>query len=89
MQKRKIYLPWQPNQTTLLPPLPREWLAEDYHVHFLLFLVHELDLSVILIPLQAIDPRREKRFDLRKMTLLLLYAYGVSTMTSLEIERAC
>jgi hypothetical protein len=26
MQKRKTFLPWQPEQTTLLPPSPREWL---------------------------------------------------------------
>ena len=29
MQKPKSFRPWQPDQTTLLPPSPREWLAED------------------------------------------------------------
>ena len=46
----KTFRPWQPDQTTLLPPSPREWLAEDHQVYFLLDLVDELDLSEILIP---------------------------------------
>jgi hypothetical protein len=49
----------------LLPPAPREWLAEDYQVYFLLDLVKELDLSEILIPGHAKDPRGEKGFDPR------------------------
>jgi hypothetical protein len=44
MQKRKTFRPWQPEQTTLLPPSPREWLSEDHHVYFLLDLIDELDL---------------------------------------------
>jgi transposase len=89
MQKRKTFRPWQPEQTTLLPPSPREWLAEDHQVYFLLDLVDELDLSAILIPAQAKDPRGEKGFDPRMMTLLLLYAYCVGTVSSRKIERAC
>ena len=89
MQKRKTFRPWQPEQTTLLPPSPREWLAEDHPVYFLLDLVDELDLSAILIPAQAKDPRGEKGFDPRMMTMLLLYAYCVGTVSSRKIERAC
>ena len=63
MQKPKSFRPWQPDQTTLLPPSPREWLAEDHQVYFLLDLVEELDLSEILIPAQAKDPRGEKGYD--------------------------
>ena len=89
MQKPKSFRPWQPDQTTLLPPSPREWLSEDHQVYFLLDLVDELDLSEILIPAQAKDPRGEKGFDPRMMTLLLLYAYCVGTVSSRKIERAC
>ena len=89
MQKLKSFRPWQPDQTTLLPPSPREWLAEDHQVYFLLDLVEELDLSEILIPAQAKDPRGEKGFDPRMMTMLLLYAYCVGTVSSRKIERAC
>jgi hypothetical protein len=59
LQKRKTFLPWQPEQTTLLPPSPREWVAEDHQVYFLLDLVDELDLSQVLIPAQSKDPRGE------------------------------
>jgi hypothetical protein len=65
MRKPKSFRPWQPDQTTLLQPSPREWLAEDHQAYFLLDLVEELDLSEILIPAQAQDPRREKGFDPR------------------------
>jgi transposase len=89
MQKPKSFRPWQPEQTTLLPPSPREWLAEDHQAYFLLDLVDELDLSEVLIPAQVKDPRGEKGFDPRMMTLLLLYAYCVGTLSSRKIERAC
>ncbi|QNI69716.1 IS1182 family transposase [Cyanobium sp. NS01] len=89
MQKPKSFRPWQPEQTTLLPPSPREWLSEDHQVYFLLDLVDELDLSAILIPAQAKDPRGGKGVDPRMMTLLLLYAYCVGTVSSRKIERAC
>ncbi|MEB3306389.1 MAG: IS1182 family transposase [Cyanobacteriota bacterium] len=89
MQKRKTFRPWQPEQTTLLPPSPREWLSEDHQVYFLLDLVDALDLSQVLIPAQAKDPRGEKGFEPRMMTLLLLYAYCVGIVSSRRIERAC
>ena len=90
MQKRKTFRPWQLEQTTLLPPSPREWLSQDHQVYFLLYLVDELDLSEILIPAQAKDPRGEKGFDPRmyakpsakRLTLLLLYAYCVGVVSS-------
>ena len=53
---------------------------------FLLDLVDELDLFEILIPAQAKDPRGEKGFDPRMMTMLLLYAYCVGKMSSRKIK---
>lgn len=85
----KTFRPWQPEQTTLLPPSPSDWLSDDHQVYFLLDLVDELDLSAILIPAQAKDPRGEKGFDPRMMTLLLLYAYCLGIVSSRRIERAC
>jgi transposase len=89
MQKPKTFRPWQPEQTSLLPPSPSDWLSDDHQVYFLLDLVDELDLSAILIPAQSKDPRGEKGFDPRMMTLLLLYAYCVGIVSSRKIERAC
>jgi hypothetical protein len=53
MQKPKSFRPWQPDQISLLPPSPHEWLADDHQVVFLLVLVDELDFSQILIPLRG------------------------------------
>jgi transposase len=89
MQKSKSFRPWQLDQATLLPPSPREWLPDDHSVYLLLDLVDELDLSEILIPAQAKDPRGEKGFDPRMMTLLLLYGLCVGVVSSRRIERAC
>jgi transposase len=58
-------------------------------VYFLLDLVDELDLGAILIPAQSKDPRGEKGFDPRMMTMLLLYGYCVGIVSSRRIERAC
>jgi transposase len=89
MTKPKSFRPWQPGQTSLLPPSPTDWLSHDHQVYFLLDLVDELDLSDILTPARAKDPRGEKGFDPRMMTLLLLYAYCVGIVSSRKIERAC
>jgi hypothetical protein len=59
----KTFRPWQPEQTTLLPPPPSDWLSDDHQVYFWLDLVDELDLSMILVPAQSNDPRGEKGFD--------------------------
>jgi len=85
----KTFRPWLPGQTSLLPPSPSDWLSDDHQVYFLLDLVDDLDLSAILTPARAKDPRGEKGFDPRMMTLLLLYAYCVGTVSSRKIERAC
>ena len=58
-------------------------------MYFLLDLLDELDLGAILIPAQSQDPRGEKGFDPRMMTLLLLYGYCVGIVSSRRIERAC
>ena len=58
LKKPKSYRPSQPEQTTLLPPSPREWLSADHQVNYLLDLVDELDLSAILLPAHAKDTRQ-------------------------------
>ena len=82
MQKRKTFRPWQPEQTTLRPPSPLGWLSQDQQVFFLLDPVDELDLSENLIPAQAKDPRGEKGFDPRMLTMLLLCAYCAGIVSS-------
>jgi transposase len=85
----KTFRPWVPGQTSLLTSSPSDWLSENHQVYCLLDQVDELDLSQVLIPAQAKDPRDEKGFDPRMMTMLLLYAYCVGIVSSRRIERAC
>ena len=89
MIKHKTFRPWLPGQTLLMPPSPIEWLPSDHLVFFLLDLPSELDFSAIMTPALAKDPRGEKGFDPRMMTLLLLYAYCLGIASSRKIERAC
>ncbi len=59
----KTFRPWNPEQTTLLPPSPSEWLSDDDQMYFLLDLVDALNRSQILIPAQGQDPCGEKVFN--------------------------
>ena len=69
MVKPKPFRPWLPEQTSLLPPSPSDLLSDDHQVCFMRDLVDELDLSTVLIPAPSKDPRGEKGFDPRMMTL--------------------
>jgi hypothetical protein len=61
MNKPKTFRPWQPEQTTLLPPSPRDWLSDDHQVYFLLDLVDDLVLSAILTHERVGDQRTRFR----------------------------
>ena len=81
MQEPKSFRTWRPDQTTLLPRSRREGLDENHQVDVLLDLVKELDMSEILIPVQAKDPCGERGLDPRMMEMLPLYAYWVGTVS--------
>jgi hypothetical protein len=68
MQKSKSFRLCQSQQATLLPPSPSDCLSVDQLVDFLLDLLDEFDLSAILIPAQAKDPRGETGLDRRMQT---------------------
>ncbi len=61
MPQPKSFRPWKPAQSSLLPPAPSDWLSDEHQMFFRLDLVNELDLSPILIPAQAQDPRWYER----------------------------
>jgi transposase len=84
----KSYRPYSPEQSYLMPPSPREWLAEDHLAYFVLDLMVGLDLGEIERVIQAKDPRGERPFSPRMMTALLLYGYAVGVVSSRKIERA-
>ncbi|MCX7012411.1 MAG: transposase [Candidatus Sumerlaeota bacterium] len=87
MKTSTRYQPWEPDQSTFLPPNPREWLPEDHLVYFLLDLVEELDLRAMAAAYSNEHGGRAP-YDVRMMALLLLYAYCVGVPDSRRIERA-
>lgn len=84
----KLYRPWSPEQSFLLPPSPLDWLPEGHLVYFLLDVIGELDLRAIESTIQAKDPRGARPYSPAMMVGLLVYAYCLGVRSSRKIERA-
>ncbi|MCB9914835.1 MAG: transposase [Planctomycetes bacterium] len=84
----KSYRPWDPDQSFLFPPAPRDWLPEGHLVFFVLDLVAGLDLSEIEGVIHAKDARGNRPHDPRMMSALVLYGYCVGVTSSRRLERA-
>jgi transposase len=75
-------------QSLLLPPDLREWLAEDHLAWFVLDVVGELDLAGFYGEYRR-DGWGRAAFDPAMMVALLLYAYVTGERSSRAIERHC
>ena len=75
-------------QSFLMPPDVREWLAEDHLAWFVIDAVAEMDLDWFYAAYR-IDGRSRPAYDPAMMVALLLYAYARGTRSSRQIERAC
>ncbi len=84
----KTYRPWNPDQSWLLPPSPREWLPENDLVFFVLDVVKELDLSAIFGKYER-EQRGYPPYHPRMMTTLLLYSYTQGVFSSRRIMQRC
>jgi transposase len=84
----KTYRAWNPEQTWLLPPSPRDWLPEGDLVYFLLDIVGSLDISAITEKYERED-RGYPPYHPRMMTALLLYSYTQGVFSSRRIMRRC
>jgi len=84
----KSYRPWEPDQSFLFPPSPRDWLPDSHLVFFMLDLVTGLDISEIEGVIQAKDSRGNRPYDPRMMTAVVLYGYCVGVASSRRLERA-
>ena len=84
----KSYRPWNPDQDWLLPPSPRDWLAEGDLVYMVLEVVRTLDISAIVRKYEK-DDRGQPPFHPRMMVALLVYAYCTGVYSSRRIQRAC
>lgn len=84
----KTYRPWNPTQSYLFPPSPRDWLPEDDLVYFLLDVTQSLDLSRIYGSYEA-ESRGYPPYHPRMMLTLLFYAYSLGVFSSRKIQTRC
>jgi transposase len=84
----KTYRPWNPDQSWLLPPSPRDWLPEGDMVFFMLDTVRELDISAITDKYER-EERGYPPYHPRMMTTLLLYSYTQGVFSSRRIMKRC
>jgi transposase len=84
----KTYREWSPDQAYMFPPSPRDWLAEDDLVYFIVETVATLDLSPIFAHYER-ELRGQPPFHPRMMVALLLYCYATGTRSSRKIMRRC
>lgn len=84
----KHFRPWNPEQSFLFPPAPRDWLPENHLAYFLLDVVPQMDLRPILQPYQAED-RGQPPFHPAMLVTLLLYGYATGTVSSRRLMARC
>jgi transposase len=84
----KHFRPWNPQQSFLFPPSPRDWLPEGHLVYFLLDVVPQMDLQPILLPYQSED-RGQPPFHPVMLVTLLLYGYATGTFSSRRLMARC
>jgi transposase len=82
----KGYRTYLPEQDLLLPPSPRQWLAEDHLVYFVSDVVDQLDLSAMHAVYEK-EKRGQPPYDPRLMTKLLVYGYCTGVFSSRRIQR--
>jgi transposase len=82
----KVYRPYQPEQSELLPPSPREWLPEEHLAYFILDTVKELELKVLLEKYER-ELRGYPPYHPRMLVGLLLYGYCVGVASSRRLEK--
>jgi transposase len=84
----KTYREWSPDQASLLPLSPREWLPEGHLVYFLLDTVAAINLAPIFAHYER-ETRGQPPFHPRMMVTLLLYCYATGTRSSRKIMSRC
>ena len=82
----KSYRPYEPRQSFLLPPSPRDWLPEDHLAYFILDIIEELDLRALTASYEE-ETRGQPPYDPRMMLALLLYGYCVGVPSSRKMEQ--
>ncbi len=77
---------YHPDEMFLLPPDPREWLAEDHLAYFVSETVGALDLHAFYAPYEG-DGRRKQPYEPTMMLKVLIYGYATGVFSSRKISR--
>jgi transposase len=80
------FLPYEPNQTFLLPPSPSEWLPENHLVYFVGDLIDRLDLQKFYDHYEG-DGRRNQPYDPAMLVKVLVYGYATGVFSSRKLAR--
>ena len=80
------FRPYHPDQSFLLPPSPRDWLAPDHLAFFVSDTVDALDLSAFYARYEG-DGRRKQPFEPRMMVKVLIYGYATGTFSSRKLAK--
>lgn len=80
------YLPYQPEQSFLLPPSLQEWLPEGHLAYYINDTVDALDLSAFHARYAKGGPRNQP-FHPAMMVKVLIYAYATGVFSSRKIAR--
>ena len=80
------YRPYDPDQSSLLPTSPSEWLPEDHLAFFISDTVSQLDLKGLHERYDG-DGRRNRPFHPGMMLRVLIYAYATGTFSSRAISK--
>jgi transposase len=84
----KQFRPWNPDQSFLFPPSPRDWLPENHLVYFLLDVLPQMNLQPILQPYQT-EERGQPPFHPTMLVTLLLYGYATGVFSSRRLMARC
>jgi transposase len=84
----KQFRPWNPDQSFLFPPSPRDWLPENHLVYFLLDVIPQMNLQPILHPYLA-EERGQPPFHPVMLVTLLLYGYATGVFSSRRLMAHC
>jgi transposase len=80
------FRPYNPYEPFLLPPDPREWLAEDHLAFFVSDTVDALDLRAFYAPYEG-DGRRKQPYHPAMMLKVLIYGYATGTFSSRRLAQ--
>ena len=77
---------YNPDQSELFPPSPKDWLPAGHLAYFIADMVERLDLGPFYARYEG-DGRRNQPYEPRMMVKILLYGYATGSFSSRKIAR--